>query len=110
MRFRSSPEVRGPSAAVQGARRCAGRSPARITCGPKLVPGMLSDSRGGYKGIGGRVMRSARRIMMFKPPCTLDDIGSNPDWESLSAARLTARSTCDYERGVDCIQGALRDL
>jgi len=40
--------------------------------------------------IGGWVMRSAPRIMMFEPPCTLDDIGagSTPDWESLSPARL----------------------
>ncbi len=39
---------------------------------------MLADSRGGHKGIGGRVMRSALRIMMFKSTGTLDDIGSDP--------------------------------
>src|ERR1700742_1848004 len=69
-----------------------------------------SSASGSAASSRASVMRGALRIMMFKPPCTLDDIGSNPDWESLSAARLTARSTCDYERGVDCIQGALHDL
>jgi hypothetical protein len=49
-------------------------------------------------------------IMMLEPPCTLDGIGSNPDWESLSPVPLTVRSTCDYEWGVDCTEGALRDL
>jgi hypothetical protein len=43
--FITSPRVCGSSVGVQDARRRAGRSPPRATCGPKLVPNALSDSR-----------------------------------------------------------------